>query len=360
MLISKRFTKHASKPSLKRLLLPNSKPKATRMKPAPARLVIIGAGAWGTAVAIHAAAGSAQITLLCRSEAAALALRSNGENTPYLPAQRLPSALHISSDPALLHGADIAFIATPVAGLAAALQLAQAQGARAAVWLCKGLDAGTGLLPHELADSLALTIPVGVLSGPSFAKEVAQGLPCALTVASSSDALCASVQAALHHGAMRVYTSTDVMGVEIGGAVKNVIALACGICDGLALGLNARAALITRGLAETSRFALALGSKPETLMGLTGAGDLVLTCTGSLSRNRSYGLLLAQGHAPASIEAQLGHVAEGARCVAAVAQRATALGVEMPITQAVARIVDGTLAPQAALQAMLMRDARAE
>jgi glycerol-3-phosphate dehydrogenase (NAD(P)+) len=287
-------------------------------------------------------------------------LRSAGENTHYLPGQPLPAALHISSDPTVLRGVDIALIVTPVAGLATALQMAQAHGAKAAVWLCKGLDAVSGLLPHELAVTLDLTLPTGVLSGPSFAKEVAQGLPSALTVASHNDALCASVQAALHYGAMRVYTSRDVMGVEIGGAVKNVIALACGISDGLELGLNARAALITRGLAETTRFALALGAKADTLMGLTGAGDLVLTCTGSLSRNRSYGLLLAQGQAPASIEAQLGHVAEGARCVAAVAKRANALGVDMPITQAVAQIVAGTLAPKAALQAMLLRDARAE
>ena len=328
----------------------------------------MGAGAWGTAVAIHCALGAAPATLLCRSEPAALALRTAGENTHYLPACPLPAALHISADAGVLRGAHLVFIATPVAGLAAALTLAQAQGAHAAVWLCKGLDAATGLLPHELAQSLGaslaqpkgLNLPTGVLSGPSFAKEVAQGLPCALTVASHHLDLNAAVQAALHRASMRVYTSRDVVGVEVGGAVKNVIALACGICDGLALGLNARAALITRGLAETTRFALALGAKPDTLMGLTGAGDLVLTCTGSLSRNRSYGLLLAKGHAPERIEAQLGHVAEGARCVAALAQRAALLGVDMPITQAVAQIVAGVLAPQAALQALLQRDARAE
>ena len=330
------------------------------MSSTPKRIVVIGAGAWGTAVAIHCAAGTAHTTLLCRSEASAQALRLADENTVYLPTLRLPSAMHISADPAVLHGADIAFIVTPVAGLAAALKLAQAQGTKAAVWLCKGLDAVTGLLPHELAVSMQLTMPTGVLSGPSFAKEVAQGLPSALTVASTDATVSASVQTALHHGAMRVYTSSDVIGVEVGGAIKNVIALACGICDGLDLGLNARAALITRGLAETTRFATALGAKTETLMGLTGVGDLVLTCTGSLSRNRNYGLLLAQGKAPANIEAELGHVAEGARCVAAVAKRAQSLGVEMPITQAVAGIVGGTLAPKAALQAMLLRDARAE
>ena len=333
------------------------------MSAAPSRIVVIGAGAWGTAVAIHcaySAQGGAHTTLLCRSQAHAGALQSAGENTHYLPAQALPASLQISADPTVLKGADLALIVTPVAGLADALRMAHSQGVKAAVWLCKGLDAGTSLLPHELAQSLNLTLPTGVLSGPSFAKEVAKGLPSALTVASSDEAVCRAVQAALHHGAMRVYTSSDVVGVEVGGAVKNVIALACGISDGLELGLNARAALITRGLAETTRFAMALGARAETLMGLTGAGDLVLTCTGSLSRNRSYGLLLAQGKAPASIEAELGHVAEGARCVTALAKRAQLLGIDMPITQAVARIVAGTLAPKAALQAMLMRDAKAE
>jgi glycerol-3-phosphate dehydrogenase (NAD(P)+) len=330
------------------------------MNSATPRIVVMGAGAWGTAMAIHCARAGLDTTLLCRSEAAAQALNLSHENTAYLPGQVLPDALHISADTQCLHYADIALIATPVAGLAAALQTAQAQGAKAAVWLCKGLDASAGLLPHEVAKSLNLSIPTGVLSGPSFAKEFAQGLPTALTVASTDTALCAAVQTALHHSAMRVYTSTDVMGVEVGGAVKNVIALACGICDGLELGLNARAALITRGLAETTRFALALGAKADTLMGLTGAGDLVLTCTGSLSRNRSFGLLLAQGKAPATIEAELGHVAEGARCVAAVAKRAATLGIDMPITHAVAKIVAGQLSPQAALEALLMREARAE
>jgi glycerol-3-phosphate dehydrogenase (NAD(P)+) len=328
------------------------------------RIVVIGAGAWGTAMAIHCARAGLDTTLLCRSDAAAQALNLNRQNTAYLAGQALPNALHISADTQCLHYADIALIATPVAGLAAALQTAQAQGAKAAVWLCKGLDASAGaligLLPHEVAKSLNLTIPTGVLSGPSFAKEVAQGLPTALTIASIDTALCAALQAALHHNAMRVYTSTDVMGVEVGGAVKNVIALACGISDGLELGLNARAALITRGLAETTRFALALGAKADTLMGLTGAGDLVLTCTGNLSRNRSYGLLLAQGKAPAMIEAELGHVAEGARCVAAIAKRAAVLGIGMPITHAVAQILVGLLSPKAALQALLMREARAE
>jgi glycerol-3-phosphate dehydrogenase (NAD(P)+) len=326
----------------------------------PVPLVVIGAGAWGTAMAIHAARHQA-VSLLCRTELAAQQLRDAGENTAYLPAQALPSTLHITADASVLRGA-IALIAVPIAGLASALIQAQNHGATAAVWLCKGLEARTGQLPHELAAALnvTLTMPTGVLSGPSFAQEVAQGLPTALTIASSDARLCLSVQAALHHGAMRVYTSSDVLGVEVGGAIKNIIALACGISDGLNLGLNARAALITRGLAETTRLAVALGGKMDTLMGLTGVGDLVLTCTGSLSRNRSYGLLLAQNQAPATIEAQLGHVAEGARCVAAVAARASALGIEMPITQVVASIIAGTLSAQSALPLLLSREARAE
>ena len=323
--------------------------------------VVIGAGAWGTAVASHlASVDNSSVSLLCRSAADAQRLNLARENTAYLADHALPNALNITADPSCLRGAAVAFIATPVAGLAAALLQAQAQGAAAAVWLCKGLDASTGLLPHELAKSLSLTIPTGVLSGPSFAKEVAQGLPTALTVASNNAALCNTVQQLMHHRAMRVYTSTDVVGVEVGGAVKNVIALACGVSDGLQLGLNARAALITRGLAETTRFALALGAKADTLMGLTGAGDLVLTCTGSLSRNRSYGLLLAQGKAPAMIEAELGHVAEGARCVAAVVARAAALQIEMPIAGMVAQLIAGQITPQSALKNLLNREAKAE
>lgn len=319
----------------------------------------MGAGAWGTAIAIHAAKHQPEVVLLARTAEAAEQLHSARENIAYLPNHRFPSNLSVSTQTAAIQDA-LWLIATPVAGLTSALLAAQTQGATAAVWLCKGLDAHTAQLPHETAAALKLNLPTGVLSGPSFAKEVAQGLPTALTIASHSDTLNSAVQTSLHHGALRVYTSTDVMGVEIGGAVKNVIALACGISDGLQLGMNARAALITRGLAETTRFAAALGASTETLMGLTGAGDLVLTCTGSLSRNRSYGLLLAQGKMPAQIETELGHVAEGARCVAAIARRGASMGVEMPITQAVAAIVAGALSPAHALQNLLARGAKAE
>ncbi len=323
------------------------------------RYVVMGAGAWGTAVAIHLARYNPSVTLLCRNEYIVQTLNRVRENKAYLPGYPLSSTLYVTNDISCLNGA-IALIAVPVAGLANALLQAQHQNAQAAIWLCKGLEASTGRLPHELASHLNITLPTGVLSGPSFAQEVAQGLPTALTIATYHEWLRLNIQTALHHGTMRVYTSTDVIGVEIAAAVKNIIALACGISDGLNLGLNARAALITRGLAETARLTLALGGKMDTLMGLTGVGDLVLTCTGSLSRNRSYGTLLAQGYSPNTIEAQLGHVAEGARCVSAVAKRAVQLGIDMPIVDSVARLVTGELSPQSALSILLAREAKSE
>jgi glycerol-3-phosphate dehydrogenase (NAD(P)+) len=323
------------------------------------RYVVMGAGAWGTAVAIHLARYNHSVTLLCRSEHNAQVLNRLRENKEYLPGYPLSSTLQVTHDITCLNGS-VVLIAVPVAGLADALRQAQYHNAQAAIGLCKGLEASTGRLPHELASYLHITLPTGVLSGPSFAQEVAQGLPTALTIATHHEWLRLNIQTALHHGTMRVYTSTDVIGVEIAGAVKNIIALACGISDGLNLGLNARAALITRGLAETTRLTLALGGKMDTLMGLTGVGDLVLTCTGSLSRNRSYGTLLAQGYSPTMIEARLGHVAEGARCVAAVAKRAMQLGVDMPITDIVARLVTEELSPQSALSILLSREAKPE
>jgi glycerol-3-phosphate dehydrogenase (NAD(P)+) len=321
--------------------------------------VVMGAGSWGTAVAIHLARYNSKVTLFCRTETTARTLNNARENKSYLPGYTFPSALNITADSACLRQA-IVLIAVPIAGLASALTQACHQGALAVITLCKGLEANTGRLPHELATHLNCSLPMGVLSGPSFAQEVAQALPTALTVATEHDWLRTTIQTALHHGTMRIYTSADVVGVEIAGAIKNIIAVACGVSDGLNLGLNARAALITRGLAETTRLTLALGGKIDTLMGLTGVGDLVLTCTGHLSRNRSYGMLLAQGDSPSMIEAKLGHVAEGARCVGAVASRAAQLGVDMPITTIVAQLVAGELSAQSALSILLAREAKPE
>jgi glycerol-3-phosphate dehydrogenase (NAD(P)+) len=241
--------------------------------------------------------------------------------------------------------------------------MAQGQGLPTPlVWLCKGLERSSHLLAHQIvADELGehALANAGPLSGPSFAEEVAKGLPTALTVAGGA-ALCERVTAIVHGGGLRVYSTDDVIGVEIGGAVKNVLAIATGIAESLGLGLNARAALITRGLAEITRLGVALGARPETFMGLTGVGDLILTCTGDLSRNRKVGLLLGRGVALRDALAQLGHVAEGVWSAPAVLARAQALGVDMPLTQAVCAVLDGALSPQDALRRLLARDPKRE
>jgi glycerol-3-phosphate dehydrogenase (NAD(P)+) len=229
------------------------------------------------------------------------------------------------------------------------------------VWLCKGFEADSQLLPHQV---VAAELPGhgsnGVLSGPSFAREVGQKLPVALTVASASATCRERTVEAFHHGAMRIYTGDDIVGVEVGGAVKNVLAIATGIADGLGLGLNARAALITRGLAEMSRLGVTLGGRAETFTGLTGLGDLILTATGDLSRNRTVGMQLASGRTLDDILGALGHVAEGVRCAQAVLAIARAHAIDMPITQAVCAVLFDGVAPRDAVSALLRRDSKAE
>ncbi|HXZ07630.1 MAG TPA: NAD(P)H-dependent glycerol-3-phosphate dehydrogenase, partial [Paraburkholderia sp.] len=264
---------------------------------------------------------------------------------------------HCAADDALC------VVATPVAGLRGLLHAMRDAGSVPAhfVWLCKGFEADSQLLPHQVvAAELAGHGSYGVLSGPSFAREVGQGLPVALTVASASAACRERTVAAFHHGAMRIYTGDDVVGVETGGAVKNVLAIATGISDGLGLGLNARAALITRGLAEMSRLGVMLGGRAETFTGLTGLGDLILTATGDLSRNRTVGMQLATGRSLTDILGGLGHVAEGVRCAQAVLGIARAHGIEMPITQAVCAVLFEGVAPRDAVSALLRRDSKAE
>ena len=248
--------------------------------------------------------------------------------------------------------------ATPVAGLA---DVCAKAGSLPLVWLCKGFEEGSGRMPHEIAsEALGAGARCGALSGPSFAAEVARGLPCALTVASRDGAFAREAAALLHGGRMRVYYSTDLIGVEIGGAVKNVMAIAAGISDGLGLGLNARAALVTRGLAEMARLGVAMGGSAETLFGLAGAGDLILTATGDLSRNRRVGLELAQGKRLEDILANLGHVAEGVRSAREVARLARAKGVDMPVSDAVNAVLEGRLTAAAAVQTLLARDPKHE
>ena len=326
------------------------------------KIAVLGAGAWGTALALAAATGGNDVLLWARDARQADTLQRERCNRLYLPEVALPQALAISADlgAALAHGAaGLTLIATPMAGLRQAL--VSLPPGRAALWLCKGFEAGSGALGHEVARAVRPGVAGGVLSGPSFALEVARGLPTALVAASADAELCALAVAAFHSDTLRVYTSTDVVGVEVGGAVKNVLAIATGIVDGMqAAGLNARAALITRGLAEMTRLGLALGARAETFMGLSGLGDLVLTATGELSRNRRVGLALAAGQSLPDALQSLGHVAEGVLTAATVLARAQTLGVDMPITAAVVDVLEGRIAPAQAMVALMSRHARSE
>jgi glycerol-3-phosphate dehydrogenase (NAD(P)+) len=228
------------------------------------------------------------------------------------------------------------------------------------LWVCKGLEAGSALLPHQVVATEHPRARCGALTGPSFADEVARGLPAAITLASADAAFATAMTQELHSPRLRLYANDDIVGAEVGGAVKNVMAIATGICDGLGLGLNARAALMTRGLAEITRFGAALGARPETFMDLAGMGDLILTCTGDLSRNRRVGLALAAGKSLADIQRELGHVAEGVMTAREVARRAAVLGVDMPITATVCAVLDDGLAPAAAVDRLMRRDPKHE
>jgi glycerol-3-phosphate dehydrogenase (NAD(P)+) len=254
---------------------------------------------------------------------------------------------------------DLFVIATPMAGLRGSLQVLKGVTASVA-WLCKGFEADTGLMPHEVQAQVSPQLLAGALNGPSFAQEVARSQPTALVAASPHASVRDALVQAFHGAALRVYANHDIVGVEVGGAVKNVLAIATGLCDGLELGLNARAALITRGLAEMTRLGMALGAKSETFMGLSGLGDLVLTATGDLSRNRKVGLLLAQGLSLEQAVTSLGHVAEGVYSARTVWQRAQSLGVDMPITEAVVALLDGRLQAREAVQVLMGRGPRGE
>lgn len=326
-------------------------------------ILVLGAGAWGTALAISAGARHG-VTLWARDAAQAEALGRDRENRHYLAGFRLPEGVAVAGPaqgtPASLAARHaLVIVATPMAGLRGMLTELRDCG-RPVAWLCKGFEAPVGqpygLLGHEVRAEVAPQLAAGVLSGPSFAQEVANGQPSALVAASDAASVRDALVAAFHGPAMRIYANDDMAGVEVGGAVKNVLAIATGLCDGLALGLNARAALVTRGLAEMTRLGLALGARADTFMGLSGLGDLVLTATGDLSRNRRVGLLLAEGRSLEQAVASLGHVAEGVYSARTVVDRARRLGVEMPIAEAVLALLDGRLAPAAAVAALMGRD----
>jgi glycerol-3-phosphate dehydrogenase (NAD(P)+) len=331
------------------------------------KIMVLGAGAWGTALAVSAGINplvSHSVTLWARDAAQVAEMQARRENIRYLPGIALPPLLRVCSigPDQLGHevaGADLIIVATPMAGLRG--MLASLASCRVPVaWLCKGFEAprseAFGLLAHEIQAQVAPDLIAGVLSGPSFALEVARGQPTALVAASSHASVRDALVAAFHSPTLRVYANDDIVGVEVGGAVKNVLAIATGLCDGLHLGLNARAALITRGLAEMTRLGLALGAKSDTFMGLSGLGDLVLTATGDLSRNRQVGLALAQGQTLQQAVASLGHVAEGVYSARTVVQRAAQLGVEMPIAESVVALLDGQLQPAEAVALLMGRE----
>lgn len=327
---------------------------------------LIGAGAWGTAMAMAAARHPAghQVDLHVRGVDQALAIQQTRENIRYLPGVPLQPQVRISSEPFSYRAADkgvdrLVVVATPMSALRSVLtSLADLEAPVA--WLCKGFEAGTGLMPHEVQAQVAPRLQAGALSGPSFALEVARQQPTALVAASLHERVRQAMVDAFHGPSLRVYANQDIVGVEVGGAVKNVLAIATGLCDGLQLGLNARAALITRGLAEMTRLGMALGAQSDTFMGLSGLGDLVLTATGDLSRNRKVGLLLAQGQTLDQAVASLGHVAEGVYSARTVMNRAKHLRVEMPITAAVVALLDGHCTAQQAVQALMGRDPKGE
>lgn len=326
------------------------------------RIAVLGAGAWGTAISISLAPRH-DVTLWTRDAAQHASIRSTRSNRHYLPGFTLPENLIVVHDlGAALDGAALMLVAVPASSLRETLRrLRVAAQPAAIIWLCKGFERGQAKLPHQVyAEELGPGGRSGVLSGPSFAEEVARGLPTAVTLASADSAFARDAAQQLHGPTLRVYSSDDVVGVEVAGAVKNVIAIAAGICDGLKLGHNARAALITRGLAEITRLGVRLGGRMETFMGLAGAGDLILTCTGDLSRNRRVGLGLAQGMPLERILTDLGHTAEGVYSALEVARLATELAVDMPITRAVCRVLGDPGAAGAAVKELLQREPKAE
>lgn len=324
-------------------------------------ITVLGAGAWGTALAINLATRHA-VTLWARNPAQVEAMRIGRSNDRYLPDCRFPDTLHPEADlRRALAGSHYLVVAVTVAGLRDTLRAVRGLGVTIPlIWLCKGFERPEARLPHEVFAEEMGAAAGAVLSGPSFAQEVAAGLPTALTLAAADRALAGAAAQALHGPALRVYSHDDVIGVEVGGAVKNVIAIAAGICDGLGLGLNARAALMTRGLAEMTRMGVALGGRAETFMGLAGVGDLVLTCTGDLSRNRRIGLALARGETAAAAQAGLGHVAEGVFTAGEVRRRARDRGIDMPITDAVCRVLERPGCAADVVRELLARDAKPE
>ncbi len=326
------------------------------------KITLLGAGAWGTALAI-AFADKHELTLWSREEDVAADLCKTRENHRFFPGYRLPESVAVATDfAAAVTGAELLIVATPIAGLRPTVERLKSLDCNLPLlWVCKGFEAGSGKLPHQVVlDVLGSQAQCGALSGPSFAEEVAAGQPTAISLAANDPVFAREAARQLHTTRLRIYANDDLVGVEVGGAVKNVLAIATGVCDGLGLGLNSRAALITRGLAEIARLGLALGAERQTFMGLAGMGDLILTCTGDLSRNRRVGLALAQGKSLAQVLEELGHVAEGVYTAREVDRLAGELDIEMPISASVAAVLDGRLTAMQALEELMARDPKDE
>jgi glycerol-3-phosphate dehydrogenase (NAD(P)+) len=327
-----------------------------------AKVTVFGAGSWGTALAILIARNGFETTLWGHDPAHMATLRRERRNGRFLPDADFPDALSVSDDiRAAAAVADIRLVAVPSHAFREALSALQSPPGRRLAWATKGLDGRGDRLLHEIArEILGAETPLAVLSGPTFAGEVAAGQPTAITVASAHPEFAREMVGLLHNSRFRAYTSDDMIGVQLGGAVKNVLAIAAGVADGLGFGANARAALVTRGLAEMTRLVLAMGGKPETLTGLAGVGDLILTCTDDQSRNRRFGLGLGQGLPREEIAARIGQEIEGAFAVSAVRRLARAHGVEMPIAEQVYRILEEGLPPAEAVRNLLLREPKPE
>lgn len=326
------------------------------------KIAVLGAGAWGTALAV-ALAQHHTVSLWTRDSGHFRDMTAARSNQRYLPGIAFPPQLMLQEQvQEALRACDLAVLGASMAGLRPSLRLvAAAARPLPVIWLCKGLEAGTARLPHEVAaEELPAGAPRGMLSGPSFAQEVARGVPAAVTLAADDAAFATRMARELRTQRLRIYSSSDLTGVEVGGAAKNVIAIAAGISDGLGFGESARAALVTRGLAEITRLGLKLGGRLETFMGLAGVGDLILTCTGNLSRNRQVGLRMAGGKPLEQVLGELGHVAEGVHSAREVQRLAETSGVEMPITEAVCRMLYEALHPAQAVELLLAREPRHE
>ncbi|HVA54916.1 MAG TPA: NAD(P)H-dependent glycerol-3-phosphate dehydrogenase [Gammaproteobacteria bacterium] len=325
---------------------------------------VLGAGSWGTALAILLAHNGRRVRLWSVDQNELLPLLADRENRQYLPGIPFPDTLaiepHLEKLTAAVH--DV-LVVVPSHGFRSTLKLLAAQSPRnlRLAWATKGFEHDTGKLLHQVAaEELGEQLPLAVLSGPTFAREVAAGMPTAVTIASNNTQFAKHLAATLHSGAFRAYTSDDMAGVEVGGAVKNIIAIGCGISDGLKFGANARAALITRGLVEITRLGLKLGARAETFQGLAGLGDLVLTCTDDQSRNRRMGLALAAGKDVKHIERDIGQVVEGVYAAEAVQHLARRLSVDMPITEQIYRILYQGVAPRTAVETLMARALKSE